>query len=210
VLNGRQFKDAVRCATTTNITLSGLLTLDGITVVVGDRVLVKDQTTASQNGIYVAASGAWTRSTDADNATPDSEVKTGMTVMVSEGTTQLNQQWSITTNGAITIGVTSLVFAQTGSSSTYTAGTGILIAGNVISADPAVVVRKAGATVGGASTAVVAHNLNTLDVTVEVYEIATGDSVDCGVTRNSVNQVTLSFDITPVPAAASLRAVVTG
>lgn len=57
VLNGRSWKDPVRVASTANIaTLSGLLTIDGITLVAGDRVLLKDQTTASQNGIYTASS----------------------------------------------------------------------------------------------------------------------------------------------------------
>jgi hypothetical protein len=59
-------KKSVRVATTANITLSGTQTIDGIAVIAGDRVLVKDQSTASQNGIYVVAAGAWARSTDAD------------------------------------------------------------------------------------------------------------------------------------------------
>jgi len=62
------FKRSVRCATTANITLSGTQTIDGIAVVAGDRVLVKEQTTSSQNGIYVVAAGAWTRSLDADSS----------------------------------------------------------------------------------------------------------------------------------------------
>src|SRR6185436_4728066 len=59
---------ACRVATTANINLAtgGLLTIDGVTVLAGDRVLVKDQTTSSQNGVYVAAAGAWTRATDMD------------------------------------------------------------------------------------------------------------------------------------------------
>jgi hypothetical protein len=60
------FKKSVRVATTANITLSATQTIDGIAVAVGDRVLVKNQTTASQNGIYVVAAAAWTRATDAD------------------------------------------------------------------------------------------------------------------------------------------------
>lgn len=62
------FKRSVRCATTANITLSGTQTIDGIAVVVGDRVLVKDQTTASQNGIYLVLTGAWIRAVDADSS----------------------------------------------------------------------------------------------------------------------------------------------
>ena len=62
------FKRSVKCATTANITLSGTQTIDGIAVVAGDRVLVKEQSTASQNGIYVVAAGAWTRALDADTS----------------------------------------------------------------------------------------------------------------------------------------------
>lgn len=208
VLNGRQFKDAVRCATTANITLSGLQTIDGITVVAGDRVLVKDQTTTTQNGIYVAASGAWTRATDADNATVNTEVKTGMSVLISEGTTLADQQWSLTTNGSITIGTTGLTFAKTGAGTTYTQGTGIDITGSVISVDLTVVPRKYAATIGGSTSSIVSHNLNTLDVVVNVVEISSGDTIECDVKRNSVNQVTLGFAV--APAASSMRVIVIG
>lgn len=61
-------KRAVKVATTANITLSGTQTIDGVAVVAGDRVLVKDQTTASQNGIYVVAAGAWARAAGADTS----------------------------------------------------------------------------------------------------------------------------------------------
>jgi hypothetical protein len=63
---GAAYKRSVRVATTAAITLSGTQTIDGVAVVAGDRVLVKDQATAATNGIYVVAAGAWTRSLDAD------------------------------------------------------------------------------------------------------------------------------------------------
>lgn len=66
LVQGFALKTPVRVATTTNITLSGTQTIDSISVVAGDRVLVKNQTTASQNGIYVCSAGAWSRSTDTD------------------------------------------------------------------------------------------------------------------------------------------------
>ena len=99
----------VRAATTANITLSGAQTIDGVAVVVGDRVLVKNQTTASQNGIYTVAAGAWTRTSDADTA---AKHKSGMTVRVAEGSTQGTTTWTLTTTGAITLGTTALAFAQ--------------------------------------------------------------------------------------------------
>lgn len=210
VLAGRQFKDGVRVATTANITLSGTQTIDGISVGVGDRVLVKDQSTGAQNGIYVAASGAWTRATDADNTSADSEVKTGMSVFVSEGTTNADKIFSLTTNGAITIGTTALTFATTGAGTTYTQGTGINLAGNVIAVDTAVVTRKASANVGdGSATSIaVTHSLGTLDVQVQVYEVSTGATVECDVTRNSTSQVTLGFSV--APTSNQYRVVVQG
>jgi len=66
VAQGLDVKASVKAATTANITLSGAQTIDGVSIVAGDRVLVKNQTASQNNGIYVAASGAWARSSDAD------------------------------------------------------------------------------------------------------------------------------------------------
>jgi phage-related tail fiber protein len=109
VAQGLNFKQAVRVATTANITLSGAQTIDGVSVVAGDRVLVKNQTTGQDNGIYVCAAGAWARATDADVS---SEVKAGMFCYVNEGTTNGDQGWVLTTNDPIILGTTVLVFAQ--------------------------------------------------------------------------------------------------
>jgi hypothetical protein len=111
-------KNSCRVGTTANITLSGTQTIDGISVVAGDRVLVKNQTTGSQNGIYVVASGAWSRSSDADSS---AKVTANMFVFVSEGSTQADTQWVLTTNDTITLDTTALNFVQFGSSP----GTGI-------------------------------------------------------------------------------------
>lgn len=210
VINGRQFKDAVRVASVSNITLSGLQTIDGITLVAGDRVLPFGQTTASQNGIYVAASGAWTRSTDADNTTADSEVKTGMTVSVSEGTVYADKQFTLTTNGVITIGTTALVFAQTGSGTTYTQGTGITITGSVIALDTNVASRKAAGTIGdaAASTFTLTHSLNTLDIQIVVREISTGDQIIVPNRASSTSQCVVEFGY--IIPSASHRVIVQG
>lgn len=204
-VNGTDWKQSARVATTGNITLSGLQTIDGISVAAGDRVLVKDQTTAAQNGIYVAASGAWTRASDANSA---STFTAGLSLMVEEGTTNASSQWRLTTNGAIALGTTALAFAQIGAGVSYSGGNGISIAGNVVSVDAAVVARKYSATVGGANSIAVAHNLGTLDVVVQVYLLATGETVECDVVRNSASQVTVSFAV--APDANSLRVVVQG
>lgn len=66
LVNGTDWKASVRLATTANHALTGLTAIDGVTPVANDRILVKDQSTASANGIYVAAAGVWSRSVDAD------------------------------------------------------------------------------------------------------------------------------------------------
>lgn len=102
-------KDPVRAATTTNITLSGLQTIDGVSLAANDRVLVKNQTTASQNGIYTAVSGTWIRVYDASD---DASVSCGLTTYVEEGTTQAGSVWTLTTANPITLNTTALTFTQ--------------------------------------------------------------------------------------------------
>ena len=85
VLSGLTPKAPVRAATTADITLSGPQTIDGVSVVAGNRVLVKNQSAPEDNGIYVAAAGAWSRSTDMDSLSPVDEIN-GAWVAVQEGT----------------------------------------------------------------------------------------------------------------------------
>lgn len=127
---GLAVKDAVRATTTTNITLSGTQAIDGVAVVAGDRVLVKDQSAAAENGLYVAAAGAWTRATDADANT---ELVGGDFVFVQEGTTQADTGWVCTTDGAVVLGTTALNFTQFSSAGTVLAGTGLTKTGNTLS-----------------------------------------------------------------------------
>lgn len=125
---GLDFKDSVRAATTANITLSGLQTIDGVALQAGNRVLVKNQTNAAENGIYVVSSGAWTRASDADSS---SEVTSGMYVYVSEGTVNGATGWVLTTPDPITLGTTALNFTQFSGAGSYVAGPGITREGNV-------------------------------------------------------------------------------
>jgi len=126
---GLDAKDSVRAATTGNITLSGTQTVDGVALVAGDRVLVKDQTTGANNGIYVVASGAWSRAADADTS---AEVTAGMFVFVTEGTVNADSGWTLTTNDTITLGTTALNFSQFSGAGQITAGAGLTKNGNTL------------------------------------------------------------------------------
>lgn len=109
VVGSVPMKAPCRAATTTNITLSGLQSIDGITVASGDRVLVKNQTTATQNGIYVVDTGDWSRSVDANG---NYDLVQGTMVLVNSGSTNASTIWQITTSGTITIGTSSISFQQ--------------------------------------------------------------------------------------------------
>lgn len=229
LVNGLDWKQSVRAATTAAGTLAtGFANgsvIDGVTLATGNRILIKNQATASENGIYVvAASGAPTRATDADAS---AEVTPNMTVYVEEGTTNADTAWTLTTNAPITLGTTGLTFAQVGGGSTLTAGNGITISSGTISVNPAasggisvaaggvsvdtaIVVRKFAASIGnGSSTSIaVTHNLGTRDVTVAVYDNTTFEEVLPDVVHTDANNVTLTF--ATAPATNAYRVVVHG
>jgi hypothetical protein len=129
--SGLDVKASVRVATTANIGLATALTIDGVALAVGDRVLVKNQDTAANNGIYVVASGSWARAEDADSS---AEVTTGMFTFVSEGTVNADSGWVLTTNDTITLGTTGLTFVQFSGAGQITAGNGLTKTGNTINA----------------------------------------------------------------------------
>lgn len=115
LINGLDMKASVRVATTTAGTLASSFangsTVDGVTLATGDSILIKDQSSGSENGVYtVNSSGAPTRRADADTS---AEVTGGLTVWVNEGTVNGDTQWTLTTNDTITLGSTSLTFSQT-------------------------------------------------------------------------------------------------
>ena len=128
VAQGLGPKAACAVATTTDITLSGLQSIDAYTTLAGDRVLVKNQGTSSQNGIYIASASAWTRSTDMDVW---SEVQGAYTVILNGG--QANTGWVCTATASGTIGVTAMPWVQFSGTSTYFAGTGLTLASNTFS-----------------------------------------------------------------------------
>lgn len=132
-IQGLNIKQSVLVGSTADIDLTtgGLLTIDGVLLTNNDRVLVKDQTDPTENGIYLAHSGAWTRSLDADTGT---ELLAAF-VFVEEGTTNDNTGWVVTTNPPIVIGTSNIYWAQFSGAGSYLAGSGLTLTGNTFSAN---------------------------------------------------------------------------
>jgi hypothetical protein len=129
VAQGLDTKASCVVATTANITLSGTQTIDGVAVVAGNRVLVKNQTLSENNGIYVADASTWTRSSDAN--TWDELVSAY--VFIEEGTSQADTGWVCTINSGGTLGTTPITWTQFSGAGTYEAGTGLTLTGNTFS-----------------------------------------------------------------------------
>ena len=134
---GLDVKQSVRVATTAPILLASGLeagdVIDGETLVAGDRVLVKDQSTATENGIYVAVtSGAASRSSDANGTADTGELKPGTFTFVEEGTVNSDKGFVVSTNGTITIGSTNITWTQFSGAGSFTAGDGLSQSGNAI------------------------------------------------------------------------------
>ena len=130
IAQGLDPKASVKVATTANIGLSGTMTIDGVAVDAGDRVLVKDQTTASQNGIYVVGDGAWSRAADMDSW---AEVP-GAFVFVEQGTANADKGFVCTADQGGTIGSTAVSWVQFAGVGTVTSGSGgVNISANAVS-----------------------------------------------------------------------------
>jgi hypothetical protein len=129
-LAGLSWKNSVRVATTANIALTGIQTIDGNLLVAGDRVLVKDQTAPAENGLYVAGTGAWTRTTDADSTTPTNELN-ALAVFVDQGTINADSGWTQTAT-ITTLGTDPITFTQFNGAAGISAGVGLSKTGNVV------------------------------------------------------------------------------
>lgn len=150
-------------ATITNAGTQAALVVDGYTVLVGDRILVKNQASPLQNGIYlVTATGSGasnfvlTRTTDANTGAE----LFGAAVYIDGGSTEANTGWTQTTPGPITVGTTSITWAQFSGSGTYTAGTGLTLTGNVFSLSTPVSISLGGT--GGTTPVTAFDNLSPL------------------------------------------------
>ena len=192
---GLDIKESVKAATTANITLSGEQTVDGVALVAGDRVLVKNQSTASDNGIYTVASGAWARALDFNTST---KVTPGAFTFVEQGSTSADSGWVLTTDGAITLGTTALTFAQFSGAGQIDAGNGLTKAGNTLA-------------VGTASSDRIVVNADSIDLatigTAGTYRSVTVDAY--GRISAGTNPTTLSgYGITDAqPLDATLTAL---
>ena len=127
---GLDIKNSVVAATTGNITLSGTQTIDGVALVADQRVLVKNQTDASENGIYLVKANAWVRTSDADGA---GDLHPGVFVFVEQGTVNGDHGYVITTDTAIVIGETDIAWTQFSGTGQIVAGNGITKSGNTLS-----------------------------------------------------------------------------
>ena len=132
-LQGVDWKMSVKVVATGNLNLSGLQTVDGISLLVGDRILVAGQSSGTGNGLYVVASGAWTRSVDMPTGAVDD---LGTSVMVAEGTNYANTQWALAFDGSnqtVTVGTTPMVWTQISGVGQISVGTGLSKSGNTLS-----------------------------------------------------------------------------
>ena len=222
---------AVGVGATLTATANGVLTVDGYAVALGDIVLVKNEVATANNGLYnvttlgtVSVPYVLTRNVDMDQAT---EFGGAFIAVENKGSTTANSLWLCNVANSITVGTTGVTFTQLNSATNYTAGNGIGIAGNVISAavvasggvltaagglsvDSTIVVKKFAATIGdGATTAItVTHNLGTLDTIEEIYTVSSGAAVECDITHATTNTTTFTF--ATAPAASAYRVVIHG
>ena len=223
MVRGLDWKQEVVAGSTGNVVVAAPgTTLDGITLVSGDRILLKDQTAGAENGIWVwtGNAAALTRSLDADSGTELS----GATTTVQRGTVNADRVYRVLTDDAIVVGTTTIVWAQVGGAgAAYTAGngltltgqsfdvvpgTGLLVTADTVLIDVTVVARKFAVSVGGATSSAVVHNFGTRDVQVTVMDNTSFEEVLADVVHTDLNTVTVSF--ATAPAAAAYRVIVQG
>lgn len=227
VANNQSFKAPVKAATTAAITLisgGAPSTLDGVTLVQGDRVLVKDQTAGEENGIFVVdtvgtgANGSWSRATDFDSS---AEALPGSIVPVQQGTTNGDKLFMLITNGPITLGTTPLVFnaygassgeigvagaglTKTGSTYDVVGGTGVQVSADAVAIDTTLVTRvKRGTIPAGASAAVTINHALALPTNAHIAYLAiversSGDEIKCGWTTVDPNNVSVTLPKVPL------------
>lgn len=226
LVNGLNWKNAVMAATTTSGTIATAYAagqvIDGYTLVTGDHILIKNQSTASENGLYIVqATGAPQRSPDGTTG----NLTTNTTVRINNGSVNNETAWTLSTDGTITVGTTNQSWVRSDSGTPYSAGNGISLASNTFSAnlgagltfsgsqivvDTNSVARRYTASIGdGTNTAyVVTHGFGRQSVTVTIYDSATFEEVDADVVHTSINTVTITF--AAAPASSAFQVVIFG
>lgn len=208
---GLAWKQPVRAASTANGTLATAFaagqSLDGITLVLGDRILLKNQTAGAENGIYVVTAGTPNRATDADNAAEQAAA----TVYVTQGTANADKSFTQTADN-VTLGTTALVWAQVGGGTSYLAGNGLSLTGSTFA-----VVPGSGILADGTSTRVdpaytglakrysadlpaasagsavpITHGLGTVDTIWQIRRVSDGVLFDFPDTARDANSITVT------------------
>ena len=228
VQQGIAWKSSVRVATTANGTLATAFAntqvVDGVTLATNDRILLKNQSTQTENGIYVVqASGAPVRATDANTGAELQQAA----VFVREGTANADSAWVCSVDAAITVGSTNITFVQFSTSGGVQASTtsvaGITRYATLAEAEaksvttaavtPASIanfpIKKIFTIGNGSSTSIaVTHSLGTTDVITQVRQASNDEVVECDIVNTSTTQVTLTFGT--APASNAIKVVVIG
>lgn len=183
-IQGLDPKASVKAASTANIaSLSGTMTIDGVALVAGDRILVKDQTTASANGVYVVASGAWSRADDL--STWDEHVSAYL--FVEQGTTNADVGFLCTVNGGGTLGTTSITFVQFTGAGQVIAGAGLSKTGSTLDVGAGTGITVDADSVGLTGQALALHNLATNGVIVRTGSgTVAGRTITAGSSKISI------------------------
>lgn len=190
LINGFTIHGA-RVVAVANSALTGLLTIDGYTLIAGDIVLLTAQSTPSQNGPWVAASGAWARPTWWAGA---SVVPEGNYFLVDpDGTTYKNTKWLDTTAGSITVDTTSVTFTQDLSGTSYTNGTGLSLTGNVFSVN-----------YGTTSTTATVGNDARVTGALQTSALGTGVQTALGVNVGSAGAIVVNGGALGTPSSGTL------
>lgn len=225
-IQGIRWKNSVRAASTANINLAAPgTTIDGVTMANGDRFMPKDQSTQTQNGIYIfnGAAAAATRSVDADTFL---ELESAI-VGVEEGTANAGTQWRQTqVNGVI--GTNNIIFtsfqASAPSASETTAGiaeiatqtetdTGTddlrMVTPLKLATWSKRKLKFTSAAGNGSLTQIdITHNLGTTDITFRVYVASSGATISCDATTTDGNTLRLNF--VTAPTSSELKVVIIG
>jgi hypothetical protein len=211
---GLSWKAAVRAGTTTAGTLASSFAnasvIDGVTLVTGDRILIKNQAAGAENGIYVVqASGTPLRSSDANSST---NLVDNTAVFIEEGTTQADSAWTLTNNGTITPGTTALVFAQfAGTGGTGTVTSVSVVSTNGFSGTVATPTTTPSITIQTSVVGLIKGNGTALSAaTLGTDYVNNSSFVDEETPTGTINGSNVTFTLANTPTAGSVKLYLNG